>query len=209
VKVVQIVLAAGRSQRMGSPKPLLELGGSTLLELAWAAAAGAGVPASIVVLGDRADSIRGAHEARRLPPLPVRWVINPDPRSEQLRSLQVALEDLGDDAADAFFMHPVDHPLALADDYRRLLEAFEREPHSGAPPSDVFILSHGRRRGHPILCRNSLRAQLLALGPEASARDVIETSRICYVETPNPGVREDLDTPEAYRRAAASFPSRG
>ena len=195
---VQIVLAAGRSERMGSPKPLLDFGGRTALELVVGAAVDAGVASTCIVIGESGDAVQAAHGANPCFGR-ARWVHNRERGSEQVRSLQLALEALKDEQLDAFFIHPVDHPLATASDYSLLLRAFEAD--SGA--HEAFILSHGHRRGHPILCRTALSERFLALGPDQTARAVIEQTRLSYVLTPNSGVLEDMDRPEDYVRAKA------
>lgn len=199
----QIVLAAGRSERMGVPKALLDFDGRTALELALAAGAEAGVEESVVVLGAAADRILARHE-RTPPPGGVRWVRNDDPLSEQFRSLQVGLASLREGPPEAFFIHPVDHPLATAADYRLLIAALSADT-TGAT---LFVLSHGGRRGHPVLCRRSIAGKLLSLGPEATARDVLEKEPILYVLTENAGAREDMDTPEDYQRLLALYRAR-
>jgi len=203
VVTVQIVLAAGRSERMGSPKPLLRFGGRTALALVLDAAAGAGVERSVVVVGEAGAEVIAAHGPDRLP-LPVSWVWNREPGAEQLRSLQLALESILRDpgsALSAFFVHPADHPLATVGDYEILLRALEGD----GDAHDVFIPSHGGRRGHPILCRARLAASFLALRPDGTARDVIERARIAYALTPNAGVRDDMDTPEDYERLRSAY----
>jgi molybdenum cofactor cytidylyltransferase len=198
VGLAQIVLAAGRSERMGEPKALLDFDGRSALSLVVGAAAVAGVGRSIVVIGPDGQAIHRAYSDGE-GSLEVEWVVNLLPRSAQLQSLQAGLGRLeaGAEVPQGFFIHPVDYPLAGAADYRLLIEVFRRMP---ADPASVFVLSHGRRRGHPVLCRAELARELLALGPEGTARQVIERHEIRHVTTPNGGVLEDMDTPDDYRR---------
>jgi CTP:molybdopterin cytidylyltransferase MocA len=187
---------------MGSPKALLDFDGRTALRLALEAAAGAGVGESVVVLGRDADRILEREPLARLR-IRARSVRNLEEGSEQLRSLQIALAAIEGEAYDAFFVHPVDHPLAAASDYRLLLDAFR-----AGGEATVRILSFGRRRGHPILCDRSVAPKILALPGERTARDVIERERIAYVTTPNAGVIEDMDTPEDHRRLVEQYRAR-
>jgi molybdenum cofactor cytidylyltransferase len=180
---------------MGSPKPLLRFDGRTALEIVLSAAAEAGVEKSVVVAGKNGREVMDGHALWRRSPR-VRWAFNDEEGSEQLRSLQIGLAALGGEALEGFFLHPVDHPLVTAADYRLLLEALAAS-RGGA---GVFILSHARRRGHPILCRGALAEKLQALLPAQTAREVIEREEISYVLTPNAGVLEDMDTPEDYQR---------
>lgn len=205
----QVVLAGGRSERMGAPKALLEFDGKTALELVVGAARQAGVARTVVTIGLHGDAIRARHEGS-LPP-DVIWAQNPVATSPMLSSVQLALRALaaaaesGDGHPSAFFLHPVDVPLALASDYRLLLDAFEREPDEASAGPQVFIPSHASRRGHPILLVGEMAARLLALAPDGTPRDVIEPARKLHIVTPNPGVLEDMDTPEDYRRLLAAY----
>lgn len=184
----QIVLAAGRSQRMGSSKPLLDFDGRTALELVLEAGRSAGCPGSVVVVGHRADEIRRAHE--KVPD--VVWVLNDDPKSQQLRSLQLGLGAVPADSA--FFVHPVDCPLVRPTDYRLLIDALR----SGERDVGVYYITHGSRHGHPVLCRPSVATKLLALNPDQTARDVIKKEPFIEVHTENEAVLRNMNTPEEY-----------
>ena len=197
---VQIVLAAGRSERMGTTKALLPFGKRSALALALDAAAGAGVEESVVVVGENASEIRVAHDAAP-GGTTVTWARNEEERSEQLRSLQVGLSAISRESFECFFIHPVDYPLAASHDYRLLLKSLA----AGKPETMVFFLSHKDRRGHPVLCRAALAEKLLGLGPGATAREVIEGEEHAYVVTENAGVLEDMDTPADYERLAGVY----
>ena len=65
---------------------------------------------------------------------------------------------------------------------------------------DVFQPVFAERHGHPVLCRCSLVRRFLELPVGGTARDVIRSCPRGYVLTSNPGVVEDMDTPEDYAR---------
>src|SRR5581483_7145970 len=82
-----VLLAAGESRRMGSPKALLRYQGKTFIERICQAFLTAGVDELIVVLGARADQLRQA-----LPAHPkLRTVVNPRYFQGQLSSLMVGI----------------------------------------------------------------------------------------------------------------------
>ena len=105
---VQIVLAAGRSERMGTTKALLQFGKRSALALALDAAAGAGVEESIVVVGENASEVLAAHDVASSGTT-VTWARNEEEGSEQLRSLQVGLNAIAREMIGCFFIHPVDY----------------------------------------------------------------------------------------------------
>lgn len=189
---------------MGATKAILELRGKLVLEHVLDAAQGAPVRESLIVVGDNSSEIQNALRSRVLP-RPVRWVHNAEPGSQQLRSLQLALEALGDPLPPAFFLHPVDTPLASREDYALLATALveDRGEH------DVFALSHGGRRGHPVLVRSRLVPALLALPGGVTARTVLSAARTRYVLTANRGVLRDMDTPADHARLERGETSAG
>jgi len=190
-----IVLTAGRSTRMGEPKALLRFGKSTALELAVKNAAAAGVGRVVAVIGYQAETIRAAHSFTNVG-IEFSWALNRAAESEQIDSLKVGLVALEREPIDAFFFLPVDHPLVTPADFAALLKA--HRDHSGA--ERVFIPTYQGRRGHPVLCRSRMRETILELPPGRTARDALEAGGIVQVEVQNPGILEDMNTPQDYRR---------
>lgn len=195
-----IILTAGRSSRMGEPKALLRFGNSTCLELAVRNAHAAGVGRVVAVIGHRAEEIRAAHSFTNVG-VEFSWALNRAPESEQFESLQVGLRALERDPLDAFLFQPVDYPLVTAADIAALIKAYRE--HEG--PERVFIPTHEKRRGHPVLCRIRMREAILELTPGRTTRDALEAGRILEVEVPGAGVIQEMNTPEDYRRLRDLF----
>lgn len=194
-RLVPLVLAAGASSRMGRPKALLDFDGRCALELVLDALADLAPP--VVVLGpDRAEV-----EARvRLD----RVAVNPDPASGQTASLRAGLALLPPDV-EGFAFLPVDVALVTRAHVARLVEAYRAERRKS-----VFIPSHAMRRGHPVLCRRELAAEILALPAGAPARDAVhrDPGRIAHVAFDDAYTLMDMDTPEDYERARAAYRGR-
>jgi molybdenum cofactor cytidylyltransferase len=192
--IAGIILAAGASSRMGTPKPLLDYRGETFVARLVRVLGGTCSPV-IVVLGYHADVIR-----KQVP----EWaqvVINADPSRGQLSSLQTGLAALPAEA-DGFAFIPVDSPAVEAGTVARLVHAFDQR----RAPTLFVIPRQSGRRGHPVLAARSIAAEFLALPPAAEAREVVHAhvDRTEYVEVDDAGIFTDVDDPEAYRRLKGS-----
>lgn len=192
MKVGGIVLAAGRSSRMGRPKALLEIEGETFLERAIAILAEGGCAPVVVVLATGA----AAAPAREIATSSgAKAVANPAPDAEQIDSLRIGLAALSADL-DAAVVFPVDHPLADAGTVRALVEAFAS---SGAP---IVRPVYRDRPGHPVLFARATWAELANPTLERGARDVVHrhAGEVRDVRLDDRGVTVDVDTPGDYRR---------
>jgi CTP:molybdopterin cytidylyltransferase MocA len=179
-----LILAAGESRRMGSPKALLQYGSETFLDTLIARFAPRCSPV-IVVLGANAAEIRAA--ATR----PATFVLNPDYRDGQTTSMQCGLRAVPPDAAGVLFTL-VDHPAASPGTLDVLLA-----------PSDALLRvpRYREKRGHPIWFHRQLIAEFLSLPQDGAAREVVRrhVDRTEFLDLDDPGVVADIDTPEDYR----------
>jgi len=196
--IAGIILAAGASSRMGTPKALLDYRGESFVGRL-VRVLGTSCNSVIVVLGYHTDVIR------QQVPATATIVINPDPSRGQLSSLQTGLAALPPEA-DGFAFIPVDSPAVLEDTVAKLARAFERRD-----PSTLFVIPRqSGKRGHPVIAVRSIAAELLALPSTAEAREVVHAhvDRTEYVEVDDPGIFTDVDDPEAYRLLKESLKER-
>lgn len=181
---------------MGFPKPLLKIGERTFIEHV-ASTMLSVVPRLVVVLGAHADRIRPSvpHDPR------IRMVFNPDYERGQLSSLKVAIRSL-EASADAALIHLADHPTVTQQTFQTLVEAWTR----GKKP--ILIARYGSRRGHPVMFDRSMYQELLDAPESVGARFVVnaDPGRVHYIETDDPGVVLDLDTPQDVIRAGLAPP---
>jgi xanthine dehydrogenase accessory factor len=193
-QILGIVLAAGRSERMGRPKALLRLGEQSFLRAAVEALRGGGC-ADVVAVVASADAETEARSAG------ARVVWNDAVRSEQIDSLRLALGAAGD-AASAAVVLPVDHPLVRPDTVRALVDTHARRPEAVVRP-----FRHGRA-GHPALFPRPVWAALRHDALPAGARSVVEDPAIETFDVPvdDDGVLTDIDTPDAYARHIGHAP---
>jgi CTP:molybdopterin cytidylyltransferase MocA len=187
--VAGIVPAAGRSARMGTPKPLLEVDGEPFVGRAVRVLRAGGCMDVIVVVAAGAAAIRSAAEAAG-----GRVVENPGTASEQVDSVRLALAELPDAAAAAVL--PVDVPYVAAATVEAVLDGWRR---SGAP---IVVPMHDGVAGHPILLARSVFAEVLqAMLPEG-IRSLLDAraDRVVTVPVDDAGALVDLDTPADLRR---------
>ena len=199
-----IVLAAGKSSRMGRPKALLPIGtsGDTFLTRILTELRAGGADRIIVVLGGHAAEIRASLLARRSlgeggsdPSLTV--VDNPHFESGQLSSLLVGINTADAPDVDAVMVTLVDLPLITAATVRAVLDAHRRSPH--AP---LVRPRRGGRHGHPVIFHRSLFDDLRRADPSAGAKPVVHAhaAQEINVDVEDDGPFVDVDTPEDYKR---------
>jgi molybdenum cofactor cytidylyltransferase len=188
-KVAAILLAAGRSSRMGAFKPLLPFGDRTVVESCISNLRAAGIEDIIIVVGHRAEDVRN-----QLKDSDLRFAVNPDADSEMSASIARGVEEVAEDAA-ALIIALVDHPAAPPEVIPALIEQWQR----GAKLVQPEHQGHG---GHPVLIDLSLRDELLNLDPERGLRALFEVHRgnVRRVPFESPYIARDMDTWEDYRR---------
>jgi molybdenum cofactor cytidylyltransferase len=188
--IPSIILAAGASSRMGSPKALLDYRGETFLDRLIRVMGTATNPV-IVVLGYHAERIRGA--TRR----PATFVVNTAPERGQLSSLQTGLAAMPPQARGFAFI-PMDCPAVREDTVTHLAAAF-----SARDAETLFVIPRqGDKRGHPVFAAPQIAEELLGLPADGQARDVVHrhVSRTQYIDVDDVGILADIDDPEAYRK---------
>jgi molybdenum cofactor cytidylyltransferase len=181
-----ILLAAGRSRRMGAFKPLLPFGNKTVIECCIDYLRNGGVEEIVVVLGHRADDIR-----QRLSG--VTFALNPDPDSEMGASIAAGVRELPR-TAEATLIALVDYPAVPAPVISTLRESWE----TGAR---LVIPTWQGRGGHPVLVDLSFRAELLNLPANGGLRAFFEAHprEVKRVAVNSPFIARDMDTWDDYR----------
>lgn len=185
-----IILAAGASSRMGRPKPLLEAGGRTFIRRILETLRAGGVPEAVVVIRAGHEAVAAEVQAAGFG----RTVLNPRPDEGQLSSLIIGLDALDRPGVDAVLVTLVDVPLIESDAVRVLLA---RAALSTAP---VLRAVHDGRHGHPVIFKRELFEALRKADPSIGAKPIIRAVRVEDVETGDPGVVVDVDTPDEYAR---------
>ncbi|MCB1884043.1 MAG: molybdopterin-binding/glycosyltransferase family 2 protein [Geminicoccaceae bacterium] len=189
-QIVVVLLAAGRSRRMGGPnKLLLDVDGEPLVRRTAQAALAAGLGEVIAVTGNAAEAVAAA-----LKGLPVRLAHNPDYQDGLASSLKAGLRALPT-GTDAAIVMLGDMPGVDADLLRALADAYD-------PPNGrrIVVPTHLGKRGNPVLWDRAFFPAMAALQGDVGARALIaqHPDAVAEVERPNDAPLLDLDTPEAW-----------
>lgn len=181
-----VILAAGASRRMGSPKQLIEIDGRPLLVRAIEAALAAPVWPVVVVLGANAVAIRPV-----IGHLPVLVVENPAWSEGMASSIREGVATLRQFSRtlDAAVLALCDQPGFSAATVESLLAAHR------ATGRGIVAARYSGRLGAPALFAREHFAALTALTGEEGARDLLnaDPARVAAVELPE--LARDLDTP--------------
>ena len=189
-----IVLAAGRSSRMGRAKATLPAGdGHTFLTRIVQTFLDAGVDDVIVVVGHDAELIASSFSRSGLP---ARFVVNREYDRGQLSSLLAGLGVVDRPGVSAALVTLVDVPLVSAATVRAVVESYRM---TQAP---IVRPTSGDRHGHPLLIDRSLFDALRAADPSAGAKPVVRAHATAKGDIPiaDEGAFTDVDTEEDYQR---------
>lgn len=189
-----LVLAAGDSTRMGSPKALLATpAGRPFLAAVARALSAAGIDDIVVVTGRDHDRIVAAIERDHLPH-PPRIVRNPDPSRGQLSSLWAGMDAAVRHDTQGLLVTLVDVPLVTPETIRRVVGVWRRTRAAIVRPAI------GARHGHPVVFDRVLFDELRAAPLDRGAKTVVRAHAGEIVEVPveDEGAMIDVDTPQEY-----------
>ena len=186
-----IVLAAGKSSRMGQPKMALPWGNTTLLGKVIDTLQSAGLKDIVVIAGgERAlvEKISASYAAR--------VVYNESfENGEMLSSIQCGLRAQMSETQAALICLG-DQPQVKERSVRLVCESFMETK------SNLVAPSYRNRRGHPWLVARPLWNELLEMKSPQSPRDFfrIHADEIKHIEVDTPTIVEDVDTPQDYAK---------
>ena len=198
IKVVALLLAAGESERMGTPKALLDWRGQPLLSHQLQQIQRSRVAECVVVLGKDAEDLEPLTRSFMRPGWKSRSVFNPRYGDGKCASIQAGLAAIAT-PPDGILVASVDQPTET-----RLLNAlldaaeseWERCEAAGRRPI-VVPAFHGRP-GHPPLFRSSLFAELMGIGEETQGLKAVvrrSATRVLQLPWDDAGILLNLNTP--------------
>jgi CTP:molybdopterin cytidylyltransferase MocA len=196
--VPAIILAAGRSSRMGRPKALLTLpsDGATFVGRLVRVLLAAGAADVLVVARPGDDGLET--EVRRLAAdgCAVRLVENAQADRGQLSSVVAGVNAADHPGVRGVIVTPVDSPLVRTATVREMLTVFETRQ----PP--VVRASYRGRHGHPVIFSRRVFDNLRRADPAIGAKGVVHAhaGELIDIEFDDPGVVLDADNPDDYAR---------
>ena len=189
-----LVLAAGRSSRMGRAKATLPLGdGDSFLTRIVRTYLAAGVDDVVVVVGHEPEAIVRAFAESGLP---ARFAINREYDRGQLSSLVAGLDRVDRPGVAAALVTLVDVPLFSEQTVRAVVERYRR---THAP---IVRPTRGLEHGHPLLIDRSIFDELRSADPVAGAKPIVRAHASADGDLPiaDEGAFVDIDTIEEYER---------
>lgn len=194
MSIYAVILAAGESTRMGSPKALLKIKGKTFLEHIIQTIHDASIVQKIVILGHEPETILQSIDSEKIQSyFQVKFLINENYKKGQLSSIQTAIKSLPE-SAEAIMVFPVDRPLISSQLINQLVTTFNE---SRAP---VVLPIHNGQRGHPVIFSAKVFNELLRAPNDVGARAVVwaHHNEVVEVITDENGVLLNIDTQEIY-----------
>jgi molybdenum cofactor cytidylyltransferase len=184
-----ILLAAGRSERMGAFKPLLPFGQTTVIEACINYLSAGGAEPIVVVVGHNAQQIR-----EHLKNTSVLFALNPDPSSEMGESIRCGVQMLPESIS-ATLIALVDHPAIPPDVVKTLIDEWRRN-------AQLIIPTWQGRGGHPVLVDLRWRHELETLDPAAGLKSFFQSHADAVRRVPvgSEYVARDMDTWDDYVR---------
>jgi molybdenum cofactor cytidylyltransferase len=187
-KIAALLLAAGRSTRMGGLNKLTaDVGGRPLLLHAVSAVLASRARPVVAVVGHQAEAVREVVQG-----LEVAVVDNPHHAAGLSSSLKTGLRALPGTCEGVVILLG-DMPHITADHIDRLIAAFA--------PGAIVVPTHRGRRGNPVLWPAALLGEMLQLEGDVGAKRLIgaHVDRVRDVDLDSDAIFTDVDTPEALR----------
>ncbi|HLG57414.1 MAG TPA: nucleotidyltransferase family protein [Vicinamibacterales bacterium] len=192
-----IILAAGDSTRMGSPKAVLQApDGDSFVVRIIRTLHTAGVAELVVITGKDHDAIvdaiarSGLHASLRIER-------NPDPSRGQLSSLLVGMAAVVTPSTEGLLMTLVDVPMVKASTVTDVIAVWRR---TRAP---IVRPAIGDRHGHPVIFDRAVLDELRRAPMNEGAKSVVRAhaTEIVNVSVADEGCLMDIDTPSDYDAA--------
>jgi len=189
-QIYGVVLAAGLSQRMGTPKQLLPFGEKTILQTVVDVLLGLDLTDVIVVLGHQADQIQETLKDRS-----VTCCMNSAYQEGMFASVLCGVDNIPL-SADGMLLALGDQPHIDPKVGKAVVDAYQKDA------AGIVIPTVGGKRGHPVVIDlKRYRAEIKSLSGEAGLKPFMRGhgDDTFELRVEDAGILRDLDTPEDYQ----------
>jgi molybdenum cofactor cytidylyltransferase len=188
--IVGIILSAGESKRMGTPKQLLPWGKTILLQQVIENASASRLEFILLVLGSRFDEIMGKIKLSSK----TRIVVNRNFKEGMSSSVKCGVKN-APEATDAYMLLLGDQPFIGPDIVNKLIDRYQ----TGKP--GIIIPVYTGKRGHPVIFDAKYKKELLTIG-DGGAKVIVDNYPLDILEVPmdSPEILTDIDTPQDYQK---------
>ncbi len=183
IKPNAIILAAGRSSRMGRHKALLKINGQTFVENLTQTFAPFCDNIFIIVSTNLADDLRKFD--LQLPKAQI--IINPNPEIGRMSSVLLGLKENGLNPA---FIHNVDTPLISPDTLLSLIKNYDE--------NKTLIPQFNGKTGHPILLGRAIVEFLLTKDYNQNLRELIYSRDYQLIKVNDEAILLNINTNDDY-----------
>ncbi len=185
-----VLLAAGLSERFGSPKALAHVYGTTIIGHLQSVLTETQVNEVVIVLGAHAEETK----PHLLKHTKVKFVYNKDYNLGQTSSFKAGLKSISDEAQGILLL-PVDCPFVQKETINALIRHFlEHSPL-------IVVPSFDQKKGHPPLFSACLKNEFLTLDNERGLNTVthVHRSETAIFPVDDAGVIRTFNTPEEFK----------
>lgn len=189
-KVGAVIVAAGLSSRMGSFKPMLPWGNTTVIREIIQKFKQAGVEKIVVVTGFRGEQLE-----QHLEGLQVQCIRNEYyDKSQMFDSAKIGFSELAGICQKVFFM-PTDIPLFQVQTLKDLIQS----------NAELICPSWQRRKGHPLLMSDQILTHCIHYTGEQGLHGALAScgTPMEYLNVDDWGILYDMDTRQDYERLQA------
>jgi molybdenum cofactor cytidylyltransferase len=188
-KIWAIILAAGESRRMGTPKMILPFRGMTIIESVIENVLSSDIDETLVVLGSNQSEVLTVIEK-----LPVMHCYNANYKSGMLSTVKCGLEYIPDDFR-AALVFLGDQPMITSSVINIVIKGYNE---SG---KGIVIPVCMSKRGHPLLVDNKYRDEIINLDGPEGLKELVKRhpDDLLEIETDDPSILKDIDTEEEYK----------
>jgi molybdenum cofactor cytidylyltransferase len=183
-----IILAAGESKRMGSPKMLLDFNGSTMIENVINNVKGSDVNSILVVLGANSDIL-----IELVAGYSVNYCYNDSYKDGMLSSVKCGIRNLPQDI-EAVLIFQGDQPFIYPDVINKVIGSYRNSD------KGIVIPVCNNKRGHPLLLDRKYTAEIEKLDDREGLRSLahIFSDDVLEIQTGDDGILRDFDTYQEY-----------